>query len=228
MLVGFSLPLQQQYVPLIPQAGCRSLNRDAVKIDHVGIGSWKNVKSNSMWLRTRHSRKTTSSQLKMNLDYSAMGRWTAGSAIQLTAISVTLAVLDISSPILNPVLTKVIAVVFFGTMAIRSRIFSPLVCDRPTPKRGSNDWEDVKAAGKPLMDIKRPSCNRPNTTLFQTTCSRFLRNTARVVVLVCIHASVVCEIVLRKCWPGYQGHLQSGSFLLCGQLSGSCAASRVP
>ncbi len=205
MLVGFSLPLQQHSVPLIPQAGCLSLHWNAVKTDNVGIGSWNNVESNPMRRRTRKT------QLRMNVDYSAIGRWTAGSAIQLTAMSVTLAVLDLSSPILNPALTKVIAVVFFGTMAIRSRIFSvkieltflesfcaefeassscvsvcmtskhgsslkcllqPLVCDRPTPKRGSNDWEDVKAAGKPLMDIKRPSCNWPNTTLFQNTYKR--------------------------------------------------------
>jgi hypothetical protein len=124
MLVGFANPLQPAPFTFIPPAGCGSLQWDSLKIDHVGIGSWNNVKSNSMWLRTRHDRKKTCSNLKMNLDYSAMGRWTAGSAIQLTAISVTLAVLDLSSPVLNPALTKVIAVVFFGTMAIRSRIFS--------------------------------------------------------------------------------------------------------
>jgi hypothetical protein len=77
-----------------------------------------------MCFKTRLGRTSTRAQLMMNLDYSAMGRWTAGSAIQLTAISVTLAVLDLSSPILNPALTKLMAVVFFGTMAMRSRMFS--------------------------------------------------------------------------------------------------------
>ena len=62
--------------------------------------------------------------LKMNLDYSAIGRWTGGSVLQLTGISVTLAAMDLISPFINPILTQVLAVSFFGTMAIRSRIFS--------------------------------------------------------------------------------------------------------
>ena len=64
------------------------------------------------------------SQPKMNLDYSAIGRWTGGSVVQLTGISVTLAALDLTSPFINPWLTQLIAIAFFGTMAIRSRIFS--------------------------------------------------------------------------------------------------------
>jgi hypothetical protein len=60
----------------------------------------------------------------MSVDYSAIGRWTGGSAVQLTGISVTLAALDLTSPFMNPLLTQIIAIAFFGTVAIRSRIFS--------------------------------------------------------------------------------------------------------
>ena len=61
------------------------------------------------------------------VDNSAFARWFGGSAAQMLAITVALSALDIADPFLrnvSPLLAQAVAVLFFATMSIRSRIFS--------------------------------------------------------------------------------------------------------